>query len=38
MLLIVRFLATCFLASATGANDNFKGVASLYVSRSEFDD
>jgi len=27
------FLATCFLAYANGANDNFKGVASLFGSR-----
>jgi PiT family inorganic phosphate transporter len=30
MLLIALFLATCFLAYANGANDNFKGVASLF--------
>lgn len=28
------FLATCFLAYSNGANDNFKGVASLYGSRT----
>jgi inorganic phosphate transporter, PiT family len=28
------FLAVCFLAWANGANDNFKGVASLYGSRT----
>ena len=28
------FLATCFLAYANGANDNFKGVASLFGSRT----
>jgi inorganic phosphate transporter, PiT family len=28
--MIVLFLATCFLAYANGANDNFKGVASLF--------
>jgi PiT family inorganic phosphate transporter len=31
---ILLFLATCFLAYANGANDNFKGVASLYGSRT----
>lgn len=30
MTLIALFLATCFLAYSNGANDNFKGVASLY--------
>jgi PiT family inorganic phosphate transporter len=30
--LILLFLATCFLAFTNGANDNFKGVASLYGS------
>ncbi|MEO6742008.1 MAG: inorganic phosphate transporter [Chthoniobacteraceae bacterium] len=29
-MLIILFLAACFLAFANGANDNFKGVASLY--------
>src|SRR5437763_3156706 len=29
MLLIALFFATCFLAYSNGANDNFKGVASL---------
>ena len=29
-MLILIFLATCFLAYSNGANDNFKGVASLY--------
>jgi PiT family inorganic phosphate transporter len=28
------FLATCFVAYANGANDNFKGVASLFGSRT----
>src|SRR2546425_6461923 len=28
------FLAVCFLAYSNGANDNFKGVASLYGSRT----
>ncbi len=30
----VLFLATCFLAYSNGANDNFKGVASLFGSRT----
>lgn len=30
MMAIALFLATCFLAYSNGANDNFKGVASLY--------
>ncbi len=33
-MLILLFLATCFLAYANGANDNFKGVASLFGSRT----
>jgi len=33
-LLIFLFLAVCFLAYANGANDNFKGVASLYGSHT----
>ena len=32
MLLGLLFLAACFLAYTNGANDNFKGVASLYGS------
>lgn len=32
MILAFLFLATCFLAYSNGANDNFKGVASLYGS------
>jgi PiT family inorganic phosphate transporter len=28
------FLATCFLAYSNGANDNFKGVASLFGSQT----
>ena len=32
MIPILLFLATCFLAYSNGANDNFKGVASLYGS------
>ena len=31
---IALFLAACFLAYANGANDNFKGVASLFGSRT----
>src|SRR5213595_2004627 len=34
MLFIALFLATCFLAYSNGANDNFKGVASLYGCRA----
>ena len=34
MIPILLFLATCFLAYANGSNDNFKGVASLYGSRT----
>ena len=34
MLLIALFFATCFLAYSNGANDNFKGVASLYGCRA----
>ena len=34
MTLSLLFLATCFLAYSNGANDNFKGVASLYGSRT----
>lgn len=30
MMAITLFLATCFLAWSNGANDNFKGVASLF--------
>lgn len=32
MLITLLFIATCFLAYGNGANDNFKGVASLYGS------
>ncbi len=32
MILIVLFLAACFLAYTNGANDNFKGVATLFGS------
>jgi len=34
MTLIFLFLAVCFLAYSNGANDNFKGVASLYGSHT----
>jgi PiT family inorganic phosphate transporter len=34
MTIVFLFLATCFLAYANGANDNFKGVASLFGSRT----
>jgi PiT family inorganic phosphate transporter len=34
MLMLFLFLAACFLAYSNGANDNFKGVASLYGSRT----
>src|SRR3954470_189371 len=34
MIFVLLFLATCFLAYSNGANDNFKGVASLYGSRA----
>ena len=30
MIALALFLATCFLAYSNGANDNFKGVASLF--------
>src|SRR6201996_363477 len=33
-MLILLFIAACFLAYSNGANDNFKGVASLYGSRT----
>ena len=32
MIFLALFVATCFLAYANGANDNFKGVASLFGS------
>jgi inorganic phosphate transporter, PiT family len=32
MIFIALFLATCFLAFSNGANDNFKGVATIYGS------
>src|SRR5712692_4401865 len=34
MTFFLLFLATCFLAYSNGANDNFKGVASLLGSRT----
>ena len=34
LILIILFLATCFLAYSNGANDNFKGVATLFGSRT----
>ncbi len=34
MTFLLLFLATCFLAYSNGANDNFKGVASLFGSRT----
>ncbi|MCH7680870.1 inorganic phosphate transporter, partial [candidate division KSB1 bacterium] len=34
MLLLLLFLATCFLAYSNGANDNFKGVATLFGSHT----
>ena len=34
MIFVALFLATCFLAYSNGANDNFKGVASLFGSRT----
>jgi phosphate/sulfate permease len=33
MAFALLFFATCFLAYSNGANDNFKGVASLFGSR-----
>ena len=33
-MIVLLFLAACFLAYSNGANDNFKGVASLYGSRT----
>ena len=34
MLSVLIFLAVCFLAYSNGANDNFKGVATLFGSRT----
>ncbi len=33
-LLVLLFLATCFLSYSNGANDNFKGVATLFGSKT----
>lgn len=33
-LIILLFIATCFLAYSNGANDNFKGVATLFGSKT----
>src|SRR5437764_12481399 len=33
-MIAVLFLAVCFLAYSNGANDNFKGVSSLFGSRT----
>jgi inorganic phosphate transporter, PiT family len=33
-MIIALFLATLFLAYANGANDNFKGVATLFGSKT----
>ena len=33
-ILIILFLATCFLSYSNGANDNFKGVATLFGSKT----
>ena len=34
MTFVLLFFAACFLAYSNGANDNFKGVASLYGSKT----
>ncbi len=34
IILILLFLATCFLAYSNGANDNFKGVTTLFGSKT----
>jgi PiT family inorganic phosphate transporter len=34
MLTLLLFAAVCFLAYSNGSNDNFKGVASLYGSKT----
>src|SRR5437773_12059266 len=34
MIFALLFLATCFLAYSNGANDNFKGIASLFGCRA----
>ena len=33
-MIVLLFVATCFVAYSNGANDNFKGVASLFGSRT----
>src|SRR5438128_1303107 len=33
-MILLLFFATCFLAYSNGANDSFKGVASLFGSRT----
>jgi PiT family inorganic phosphate transporter len=33
-MMLLLFLATCFLAYSNGANDTFKGVASLFGSKT----
>jgi len=33
-ILVILFLVTCFLAYSNGANDNFKGVATLFGSKT----
>jgi PiT family inorganic phosphate transporter len=33
-MLLILFVATCFLAYFNGANDKFKGVASLFGSKT----
>jgi len=34
VILVLLFLATCFLAYSNGSNDNFKGVATLFGSKT----
>ena len=34
IILTLLFLVTCFLAYSNGANDNFKGVATLFGSKT----
>ncbi|MGR3317677.1 MAG: anion permease [Candidatus Anammoxibacter sp.] len=34
VILVILFIATCFLAYSNGANDNFKGVATLFGSKT----
>ena len=34
MLIVILIIAVAFLAYANGANDNFKGVATLFGSRT----